>query len=84
MEKMIKINELKNYTLHEYVAGFGLCGYGYEEGGYVYAGFGHGNMEAYVSIPKLLNMLQQDGHDLSQEIQIELENDNIVHCHFYL
>ena len=82
--KKIKIEELKNYTLHEHVTGFGLCGYNHEDGGYVYADVWDGNMETYVSIPEILDMLEQDGHDLSQEIEVRLENGNIVYCHFYL
>lgn len=80
----IKIKELKNYNLHPSIVsgGFGLCGYDRENGGYIYLNQGYGNMETYVTAESLVDMLEKDGFDTDELINIELKDGKIFYTHF--
>ena len=77
----ITLNELANYELAPQLSGFGMCGYNYIDGGYIYASEGHGNLESYITLEELLNILDEDGMQTGV-IDIEVnENNEITYVH---
>ena len=56
----------------------GLCGWNYEEGGYLYANDGYGNMETYIPLAKV-----EEVKDYGL-VEASFDNDEIVRFYYDL